>query len=193
MNKKILVLLMLMLPCSLFAANGTIRGHVVDAVTGEPLTGTQIIIENTNRGVTTGDNGSFRLEKVVPGTITVKATFIGYETITKTVQVNENSTSVINFDLQPGVIMLTGITVMADRAKERETPVAFTDVRKEEITARLGSRDIPLVLNTTPSIYATASGGGAGDSRVNVRGFDQKNVAIMINGVPVNDMENGSV
>jgi len=58
---------------------------------------------------------------------------------------------------------------------------------------RLGSRDIPLVLNTTPSVYATQQGGGAGDARVNVRGFNQRNVAVMINGVPVNDMENGWV
>ncbi|MDZ7765137.1 MAG: TonB-dependent receptor plug domain-containing protein [Melioribacteraceae bacterium] len=57
----------------------------------------------------------------------------------------------------------------------------------------LGSRDIPMVLNTTPSVYASEQGGGAGDARVNVRGFDQRNVAIMINGVPINDMENGWV
>jgi len=50
-----------------------------------------------------------------------------------------------------------------------------------------------MVLNVTPSVYATQQGGGAGDARVNVRGFDQRNTAIMINGVPVNDMENGWV
>ena len=40
---------------------------------------------------------------------------------------------------------------------------------------------------------ATNQGGGAGDARINVRGFNQRNVAIMINGIPVNDMENGWV
>jgi hypothetical protein len=48
-------------------------------------------------------------------------------------------------------------------------------------------------LNTTPSVYATHQGGGAGDARINVRGFNQRNVAVMINGVPQNDMENGWV
>ena len=56
---------------------------------------------------------------------------------------------------------------------------------------RLGSQDIPLALNTVPSVYATGQGGGAGDARINVRGFNQRNVAVMINGIPVNDMENG--
>jgi len=59
--------------------------------------------------------------------------------------------------------------------------------------ARLGSQDIPMILNTTPSVYATGQGGGAGDARINVRGFNQRNVAVMINGVPQNDMENGWV
>jgi hypothetical protein len=58
---------------------------------------------------------------------------------------------------------------------------------------RLGSQDIPMILNTTPSVYATQQGGGAGDARINVRGFNQRNVAVMINGVPQNDMENGWV
>ena len=85
------------------------------------------------------------------------------------------------------------VTVISDRAKDRETPVAFTDIDKKQIQFNLGSRDMPLVWNTTPSIFATNNGGGAGDARVNVRGFTQRNVAIMINGIPINDMENGWV
>ena len=34
---------------------------------------------------------------------------------------------------------------------------------------------------------------GFGDSKINVRGFEQNNIAVMINGVPVNDMETGWV
>ena len=79
----------------------------------------------------------------------------------------------------------------ADQAVLGTTPVAFTEFTKETISNELGSRDIPLVLNSAPSIYASEDSGGAGDARVNVRGFSQRNVAIMINGVPTNDMENG--
>ncbi|NIU76908.1 MAG: TonB-dependent receptor plug domain-containing protein, partial [Gammaproteobacteria bacterium] len=68
-----------------------------------------------------------------------------------------------------------------------------SNVGKVQIQQQLGSRDLPLVLNVTPSVYATAQGGGAGDARINVRGFSQRNTAVMINGVPVNDMENGWV
>ena len=57
----------------------------------------------------------------------------------------------------------------------------------------MGNQEFPEVLNTTPSVYATKSGGGFGDSKINIRGFAQENIAVMINGVPVNDMENGAV
>lgn len=83
--------------------------------------------------------------------------------------------------------------VLAARAVPGLTPVAFSTVDKDDLQKRLASQDLPLALNTSPSVYATNAGGGAGDARINVRGFNQRNVAIMINGVPVNDMENGWV
>jgi len=87
---------------------------------------------------------------------------------------------------------MSGLEVLASRADEK-TPVAYTNVSKADMEVRLGSQDIPMALNTTPSVYATQQGGGAGDARINVRGFNQRNVAVMINGVPQNDMENGWV
>jgi len=98
-----------------------------------------------------------------------------------------------NLKLTPSSFGLGGINVIADRARERETPVAFSNVDQKQLQLQLGSQDLPLVMNSTPSVYASANGGGSGDARINVRGFDQRNVAIMINGVPVNDMENGWV
>jgi hypothetical protein len=48
-------------------------------------------------------------------------------------------------------------------------------------------------MNRTPGVYATKQGGGYGDSRISLRGFDQRNTSFLINGQPVNDMENGWV
>lgn len=79
----------------------------------------------------------------------------------------------------------------SDQAIPGRTPVAFTELGKEKIAAELGSRDIPLVLNSSPSVFSTTDAGGAGDARVNIRGFSQRNVSILINGVPTNDLENG--
>ncbi|RME01219.1 MAG: TonB-dependent receptor, partial [Calditrichaeota bacterium] len=193
MYKSILYALMMLFPLSLFAASGKITGKVKDASTGEVLPGANVLIVGTSLGSAADATGSYVISNVPPGSYKVKASFIGYEEVTQTVNVSASEVTTVDFELQPQALVMEGVYVTANRARERETPVAFTDVKKARIEANLGSRDIPLVLNTTPSVYATQQGGGAGDARINIRGFNQRNVAIMINGVPVNDMENGWV
>ena len=83
--------------------------------------------------------------------------------------------------------------VIADIAKERVTPVAATTISAQYIQDNLGNQEFPEILRNTPSVYVTKEGGGFGDSRINVRGFEQNNIAVMVNGVPVNDMESGWV
>lgn len=85
------------------------------------------------------------------------------------------------------------IMSVADIAKDRKTPVAVSTIKEGQIVERLGNQEFPEILKSTPSIYTTKGGGGFGDARVNVRGFDMNNIAVMVNGVPVNDMESGAV
>lgn len=87
-------------------------------------------------------------------------------------------------------VVLTGV---ADIAKDRKTPVAVSTIKEAQIVERLGNQEFPEILKTTPSIYSAKGGGGFGDGRLNIRGFDTNNTAVMINGVPVNDMEGGTV
>lgn len=101
----------------------------------------------------------------------------------------QNSNEIIELE----AYVVKAMEDFASRAVEGETPVSFSTVDVQQMEMELGSRDLPMVLETTPSVYASQDGGGAGDARINVRGFDQKNVAVMINGIPQNDMENGWV
>jgi len=87
-------------------------------------------------------------------------------------------------------VVLTGV---ADIAKDRKTPVAVSTIKEAQIVERLGNQEFPEILKSTPSIYAAKGGGGFGDGRMNIRGFDTNNQAVMINGVPVNGMEDGAV
>ena len=82
---------------------------------------------------------------------------------------------------------------VVDIAKDRKTPVAVSNVRSAQIIERLGNQELPEILNTTPSVYATKSGGGFGDGGITMRGFESRNIAVMVNGMPVNDMEGGKV
>ena len=167
----------------------SISGNVSDE--SQPLVGANIVVVGTDMGAVSVGDGSFMIDNVPAGEYDVKASFIGYSTVTKTVTVGEENVG-IDFVLEVDAVTLSALEVLASRADET-TPVAYTNVSKEEMEIRLGSQDIPMILNTTPSVYATQQGGGAGDARINVRGFNQRNVAVMINGVPQNDMENGWV
>ena len=173
------------LPLMLWAQSVTVTGTVKDAGTGEALAGANVVVEGTSMGAATDASGSFTINNVPTGS-KVTASMIGYGSQTLSAGAN------LNFTLEPEAVEMTGLEVLASRADEK-TPVAYTNVSKADMEVRLGSQDIPMALNTTPSVYATQQGGGAGDARINVRGFNQRNVAVMINGVPQNDMENGWV
>ncbi|HHZ98541.1 MAG TPA: TonB-dependent receptor [Candidatus Marinimicrobia bacterium] len=191
MLSSVLLFLLLTLPVSLFA-QATVSGRVTDAETGQGLAGANVVIEGTSIGAAANATGDYSISDVPAGTQTVTASVIGYASSSTTVNVPSSGSVTTNFALSGEAIELSGLEVLASRADER-TPVAYTNVTKADMEFRLGSQDIPMSLNTTPSVYATQQGGGAGDARINVRGFNQRNVAVMINGVPQNDMENGWV
>jgi hypothetical protein len=178
---------------SVFMMAGLYAQSIVGVVTdvdSQPLEGANIVVVGTDVGGVSDNSGAFKID-VLSGTYDVTASFIGYSSITKSVVV-EDIVSSVNFILEIDFLGLSDVEVLASRASET-TPVAYTNVSKAEMDVRLGSQDIPMILNTTPSVYATQQGGGAGDARINIRGFNQRNVAVMINGVPQNDMENGWV
>ncbi len=188
MNKRIFTIFAVLLLAAVSFA-GTIKGKVTSASDDAALVGANVYLAGTTNGAATDENGMYQIE-VEDGTYTIVCDYVGYAQ--QKVKITVDGDVEQNFQLVEYLFSKT-INVIADRAKDRETPVAFTNVAKSKLQNELGSRDIPLVLNTTPSVYSTQQGGGAGDARINVRGFNQRNVAIMINGVPVNDMENGWV
>src|SRR6056300_1685058 len=97
--------------------------------------------------------------------------------------------TVVTKELQEVVVSSGVITV----AKDRKTPIALSKISAAEVQLKVGNQEFPEIMNNTPGVYATKQGGGYGDSRISLRGFDQRNTSFLINGQPVNDMENGWV
>jgi outer membrane cobalamin receptor len=85
------------------------------------------------------------------------------------------------------------ITNIADFAHEETAPIAVSTIKAQELSLKAGNETLPSLLLSVPSVYATKQGGGYGDDRINIRGFNQRYIAVLINGVPVNDMESGWV
>ena len=97
--------------------------------------------------------------------------------------------TVLTQNLEEVVVSSGVITV----AKDRKTPIALSKISAAEVQLKVGNQEFPEIMNNTPGVYATKQGGGYGDSRITLRGFDQRNTSFLINGQPVNDMENGWV
>lgn len=180
--------ILLFLPCTLLSQSVEIKGTIKDEGTGESIVGATVLIAE-GKGVVTDLDGNYTI-KADSGIYTITVSYVGFEQQKQKVKVGKKNI-VLNFSLKSKT--LNEVEVVADVAKSRETPVAFSNITQKQIQEELSSRDLPMILNTTPGVYATEQGGGSGDARVTIRGFDQRNVAVMVDGVPVNDMENGQV
>ncbi len=165
-----------------------LTGTVTDAINGDPLIGATVMYADGKGGVTDFD-GNFTLE-LENGSYTISVSYVGFEKSEQQVEIN-NSTQKLDIALKS--VTMKEVKVVANVAVDRETPVAFTNISPKKISEELGTQDLPMLLNTTPGVYATQQGGGDGDTRINIRGFNQRNIGVMIDGVPVNDMENGWV
>ena len=165
-----------------------LSGKILDKNTGEVLIGATVMY-GEGLGTVTDFDGNYYLS-LAEGKQTIKASYVGYKAIEIDVEIT-SKLQTLDFKLE--TILLNEIQVVSDIAIDRETPVAFTTIPIKKINEELASQDIPMLLNSTPGVYATQGGGGDGDARITIRGFNQRNVAVMIDGIPVNDMENGWV
>ncbi len=189
--KRIYLAFAAVLMSAMAFSQGTLTGTVTDGELGGPLPGATVMVRGTSTGTSTDFDGNFTLE-VNQSSGTLLISYIGF--VSKSVPFTTTG-SVGTIALQPDAEELEGVVVtgVMDIAKDRQTPVAVSTIRAAEIQEKLGSQEFPEILKSTPSIYVTKQGGGFGDARINIRGFDTNNSAVMINGMPVNDMENGQV
>ncbi|WP_299120608.1 carboxypeptidase-like regulatory domain-containing protein [uncultured Winogradskyella sp.] len=170
-------------------AQSTVTGKIIDGDLNSPLPGANIIVKGTTNGTTSNFEGNFTLNSD-SNSGEVVISYVGY--VSQTLAFN-GDTDLGTITLMSSDVGLDEIMIVASVAVDRKTPVAVSTVKAADIQLKLGTQEFPEVLKSTPGVYATKAGGGFGDGRINLRGFSSENVAVMINGVPVNDMENGRV
>lgn len=183
LNTSLITALLLLMGWSVMAQ---VSGVVYDKETNSPLIGATVFVPGTSIGTSTNVDGSFKLNN---GGKTINIAMVGY---TKNVVENAKG-NLGTIQLESNSLSLNQILVVANAATDRKTPVALSTIKSKDIQNFSGNKEFPQLMKFTPSTYVSNEGGGFGDSRINVRGYGQENVGVMINGVPVNDMENGAV
>ncbi|MFY0607126.1 MAG: TonB-dependent receptor [Cyclobacteriaceae bacterium] len=172
-------------------AQSKITGTVIDSETGEGLPGATVLVKSTTNGTITDFNGDFSIT-TAKNDVTLIISFVGYTNVERSIKTSETQ-SLGEIKLELGANELSPLEVIASVAVDRKTPVAVASVNSLDIEEKASNQEFPELLKSTPGVYTTKQGGGYGDSRIAVRGFNDVNVAVMINGIPVNDMENGRV
>ncbi|MBT3608562.1 MAG: TonB-dependent receptor [Candidatus Marinimicrobia bacterium] len=170
---------------SILFAQMTVSGTVTDAATGSALSGANVVVDGTDLGAAADADGGYTLSNV-PNGATITASMIGYTDASAT------AGGTVNFALTSSAIEMSGLNVIANRV-DAKSSYTFTDVNPEELDLRLGARGIPQALSLTPNVYVETNGGGYDDENMLVRGFTDNYTSYLINGVPVNDMENGNL
>ena len=193
--KKHLIHFLLVAVLSVFSAAAfaqtTVRGQLVDSETGEPLVGAAVMVEGTSQGTVTDIDGYFKQSVAQGGTLVFK--YVGFKDLKKKITQKGASVDLGTIKMEPDAVMLADVTITSSIAVARKTPVAVSTIDPVFIEEKLGTQEFPEILKSTPGIYATKDGGGFGDSKINIRGFKSENSAMMVNGVPMNGMENNKV
>ena len=187
------LLLLLSLVSIAWAQNYTITGKVTSTEDDLPIQAANVQLVKTRYGDATDAKGVYKLVNVPAGKYTIKVSCVGFEAFTKEIEVKGNIKD-LNFELNPTSIITKEAVVEASRAKERETPVSFTNIGKEQLDEKQAGQDAPLLIKGTAGVFAAPTdGSGNGESQVYVRGFSQEYVQVMVNGISTNDPESNRV
>lgn len=163
-----------------------VKGRVLDQQSGEPITYATIVTSETR--VTTDRSGSFSLRVSAPGILEISA--LGYKSVS--VKAEADAPELI-VRLEAQATSLPMMEVVSLRATDN-VPVARTDLNESDIENEDVARDMPYILENTPSVVTTSdAGAGIGYTGLRIRGSDQSRINVTINGVPVNDAESQGV
>jgi len=179
---------------------GTISGTVTDSVTGSPIPGANVVIAGTQQGSSTGANGRYTISGLDPGVYTLEASFVGYETkIREGVEVEEEETTEVNFELAESAVALQDVVVTAlgVEREQRSLTSSVGNVSGEDL-AQVGEINVANSLaGRVSGVQVQSAGSGpGGSSRVTIRGFSSlggnNQPLYVVDGVPIDNTNRGS-
>ncbi len=170
-----IILILFILPISLLAQEGSLKGRVVDAVSNEPLPFVNIVVSGTTTGTITDLDGNFTLNGLEPGFIRVEASFVGYKrAVSSEIEVSVASTNFVEIQMEEQTEQIEEVTVTASPFRKTvESPVSLRTIGIGEIEKSPGAnRDISKVIQSFPGVQSTPAfrndiiirGGGPSES-----------------------------
>jgi len=171
-----------------------LSGRVLAAESGLPLENAHILVQETGARSVSLSNGVFTLRHLPPVPFTLEIEVAGYETARRTVIAADLATrGLIEVTLQPRLYVGDAVVVTASRYGT-DAQLTATNITRQEIDLRKSDVSLPVLMEDTPGLFAYADAGNpVGYTYLKIRGFDQRRVGVLINGIPLNDPEDHQV
>lgn len=167
-----------------------VAGQVSDE-NGQALSGATVVIKETYLGAYTDMDGAFSFKSVVEGDYILRVSYMGYESEEREISVKSDLR--INIELNISTLESDEILIQGIRASGT-TPIAFTDLKGDELKRINAGQDLPYLLSLVPSVVETSEGGaGIGYTGLRIRGSDASRINVTIDGIPLNDSESQQV
>lgn len=175
-------------------AQSTLSGVVQQGSTAQPLADATVILTSPAqpaRTTLTAVDGAFSFSSLPAGRYVLSISYIGYETITDTIEHSGTTKKV--YRLQWTATLRDEVIVSGIRARDKSA-TTFTNLGREQLSERNFGQDMPILLSLTPSTVANSdAGAGVGYTGLTIRGVDQTRINVTINGIPLNDAESQGV
>lgn len=199
--KKINVFLcFVVLSVTISFGQNNFRIYTYNSDANEALQGVIVKLIPLNKIEVSDKNGVVVFNNIPIGFYQIQCSYIGYTTIVKEVEVkggsslNENNTFDLEVGLEKESISMPEVVVSSTRGIPNFTPITFSNVNSIKIEESTKSSDLSYAFQTLPSVTLhSENGNGLGYTYIRIRGFDQRRISVLINGVPQNDPEDHNV
>ena len=188
------IFLFLLIPSLLNAQTGSLKGHVFDKYTNEPLIGASVILEKTSLGSAVDRDGNYLIHSIPSGRYSVKVSYIGYISASKEINIVRDGASEESFLLEPQALTGETVTVLAQARGQHEainqqlSSSTITNIVSSEKIRELPDQSAAAAISRLPGISLMN-----GDQVV-IRGIQAKLNTVLINGIqlPSTDMNDRS-
>ncbi|MFC1501908.1 TonB-dependent receptor domain-containing protein [bacterium] len=173
--------------------NGSVSGYILDKKTGLPIPDANILIQNTILGSASGDGGYFFIDNIPTGLYTITVKVIGYKTeILQNIAVEEKTS--LNILLTPEVIKLNPIVVTGTGSDHLQHALSVSsEVFTSSDFRELNGHTAAEMIETSSGTYLKDYGGFAGIKSLSIRGSENSQVLVLLDGQRLNSSQDGTV
>jgi outer membrane receptor for ferrienterochelin and colicins len=179
---------MLLFPVITYASqrDANINGHVIDAKTGEHLPYVTIALKGTTVGITTDATGHYFLKDLPVGQFTLIASYLGYKTAEKQVNIESLKTLEVNFELEEENFSLSEVVVSATRneTKKQETGI-IVNVLSGKLFEAVSSNNLSETMCFQPGLRVENNCGNCGTTQLRINGLEGQYSQVLVDSRPI--------